>query len=270
MKYELSQGQYTAFLNSLTSDQQIPRTATDPRQVAGTLALSPSAPFRNTIQIETPATASAPATYTCTPPDRDCNFLRDDDLLAYLDWAGLAPMTELEYETAARGPLHPVPGEFAWGTPDIRDANTVTEDGTPTESVSESVSGSTGLASHGYAGPQGPLRCGFAAKATTARNAAGASYYGCFELSGSLWELCVTLSDAGLPYSGQNGDGALDANGSNNAPNWPTEDGIGFRGGVWNSGILPGFRDLAISDRFYAGLAANTRRNTSGGRGVRR
>ena len=38
------------------------------------------------------------------------------DGLAYSDWAALRPITELEYEKAARGPSEPIPAEFVWGT----------------------------------------------------------------------------------------------------------------------------------------------------------
>lgn len=43
------------------------------------------------------------------------SFISWYDLLAYADFAGLRPMTELEYEKACRGVLYPVANEYAWG-----------------------------------------------------------------------------------------------------------------------------------------------------------
>ena len=37
------------------------------------------------------------------------------DLTSYLDWSGLRPMTEFEYEKACRGTLNPVAYEYPWG-----------------------------------------------------------------------------------------------------------------------------------------------------------
>ena len=59
------------------------------------------------------------------------------NLCTYLDWAGLRPMTELEYEKICRGPSAPVAGEYAWGSTTIGTNALVTfsispEDGTET------------------------------------------------------------------------------------------------------------------------------------------
>ena len=62
---------------------------------------------------------------------------------------------------------------------------------------------------------------------------------------------------------------ALDAAGNADAATWPATVGACYRGGAWNSGILPTFRDLAVSDRYYVGLTLELRRTTSGGRGGR-
>ncbi|GAB4407441.1 MAG: hypothetical protein OHK0039_09940 [Bacteroidia bacterium] len=281
MKYELSQAQYAAFLNTLDIPQQTARTQASPYAAAGTYALTPTglAAGRNGIVVTRPA-GNQPAHYACNangnlvfdePDDggwRACNYLDWEDLLAYLDWAALRPMTELEFEKACRGPVRPLPGGFAWGTAQAVDANTLLHDGTTSETAGEVATTQAGLASHGYAGPQGPLRSGFGARDTASRLQSGASYYGICELSGNLWELCVQVDALGLGYDGRHGDGAPDADGRADVPRWPRDGGAGFRGGAWNSGILPGFRDLAVSDRFYIDLYPGQRRATSGGRGV--
>lgn len=285
MKYEISQEQYADFLNTLTYTQQEHRTATSPESPAGTWALNSFVTNRNGLKIGTPGNSAnnTPAVYVCDEntgnapnsnndgQNRACNYLSWADVAAFLDWAALRPMTELEFEKAARGTNPPVHREFAWGTPYIVDANTLTNDGTPDETVTDSLPPNYGLGSHGYNGPQGPLRCGFAANDTSDRLRAGAGLNGVMELSGNLWEQVVNTTTRGLQYTGLQGDGTLDANGNADVANWPLEDGTGagHKGGAWNSGIQLPFRDLAVSDRFYITLAPINRRNTAGGRGVR-
>ncbi|MGZ5280774.1 MAG: SUMF1/EgtB/PvdO family nonheme iron enzyme [Bacteroidia bacterium] len=284
MKYEMSQQQYVDFLNCLSYKQQQKRTATSPASIKGTSALNSFLANRNGIVIETPGEAfSRPALYGSNAKNdnvfnasddaqtRACNFLNWADLAAYLDWVALRPLTEFEFEKVCRGPINPVKLEFAWGTDKVVDANTLQNDGAEDESVTEKGNAVTGLASHGYYGPQGGLRTGFAATDATGRVESGATYYGAMEMSGNLWEMCVTVNDKGLEFDGESGDGELDENGNPNSKNWPALDGTGagFRGGGWNSGVLPEFRDLAVSDRFYAGQAPTQRRGTSGGRGAR-
>ena len=287
MKYEISQWQYVDFLNTLTLNQQTGLTYASPMAAAGTPALSSALSNRSTIVVSMPSNGSQPAVYACNannnglfnePDDgqnRACNFLDWNGLAAYLDWAGLRPFTELEFEKACRGPLYPVAGELAFGASGVTDANTITNDGTATETHSETYQNNKGICSHGYFGPQGPLRCGFAARSNTTRLQSGASYYGVMELSGNLWEMVVQTTDTeGLLFTGLHGDGQLSNTGSADVAFWPnfaTAAGAGYRGGAWLSGVfnVGDFRDVAVSDRFYAGLRPTIRRNTSSGRGVR-
>ena len=285
MKYEISQWQYASFLNCLNYTQQKSRTVLSPASASGTFAFSSSTASRNGIVIANPCTdSSTPAIYACNADDnslfddttdgqdRACNFLGWADVAAYLDWAALRPMTEMEFEKICRGPVYPVKGEFAWGTALITDGNTVTNDGSPEESVSETPPAGYGLARYfSLKGPLGPMRCGFAGGAHEGRLQMGASYYGVMEMSGNLWEDCINVDSMGLTFSGINGDGNLSATGDANVLNWPGLNGIGagYRGGAFESSITGAFRDLAVSDRYYAELAPNLRRNTSGGRGVR-
>lgn len=283
MRYEISQQQYVDFLNTLTYTQQVQRTEADPTSAAGTQALTGFSTNRNGIVIATPSVGGSPATYACDantndplngPKDgqnRACNWISWADLAAYLDWAALRPMTEMEFEKTARGFDGVTPGEMAWGNSSVTDANNLTNDGTADEVDVTTITPNSGLASHGYDGPKGPIRCGFAANSTTGRVEAGAGFFGAMELSGNLWEMCVNTTIQGLSFTGTPGDGNLDTDGNANTLNWPLNDGTGagFKGGGWNSGVLASFNDLATSSRFYIYLKPAVRRNTSGGRGVR-
>ena len=197
-----------------------------------------------------------------------CNWLTHKQLLAYLSWAGLRPFTELEFEKACRGPLKPKAKEFAWGTQYATDANTVIQLGTSAEKVSEIGNDSSGLTNHallaGNLYLEGPLRSGFALSITSNRVTAGAGYYGNADLSGNLWEQCLKVNiNSTLPVG-------------NGTTNYPTEWGTGKdyipRGGAWLSLVFNilgyGFRDLAISDRFYIDYDLNEPRGTIGGRGA--
>jgi formylglycine-generating enzyme required for sulfatase activity len=284
MKYEVGQEQYVDFLNTLSFDQQAARTQASPADPAGTpaLAFSPAFSNRNGIVIAQAGQAGGPpARYACEAradglynaaddgQNRACNFLSWADLTAYLDWAALRPLTELEFEKACRGPEYPLPGGFAWGTSAAVDANSLQQDGTPLEGVQETATATAGLASHGYQGPQGPLRAGFGGQADSDRLQIGGSYYGALEMSGNLWEQCVNLEAEGLSFRAEAGDGSLGPNGQADEASWPTTAGAGHRGGAWNSGIVGPYRDLAVSDRFYIGLFPAQRRSTTGGRGGR-
>ena len=62
-------------------------------------------------------------TYTASAPDGRCSWLSWADGAAYAAWAGLRPMTEMEYEKAIRGPQEPDPRYDAtpsyWGVSDV-------------------------------------------------------------------------------------------------------------------------------------------------------
>jgi hypothetical protein len=100
MKYEISQQGYVDFLNTLTTSQGPNRYANN------------TGNDRNEISV----TGNV---YSTTNPYVSCNYLSWTDLAAYLDWSGLRPMTELEFEKACRGTASPAPCEYAWGTAGI-------------------------------------------------------------------------------------------------------------------------------------------------------
>ncbi len=127
MKYEVTQQGYVDFLNTLNYFQQVTRTTNDPGSISGIGALVSGNLGRNGIDIQTPG-VFIPAVYACNidgdtnfgesndGKDIACNYLSWGDLSAYLDWSGLRPMTELEFEKACRGTMVPVADEYAWGT----------------------------------------------------------------------------------------------------------------------------------------------------------
>lgn len=288
MKYEITQEQYVDFLNTLSYTQQEARTTNSPNSAINTLAMTNTTQNRNSIVVKTSGTSpSISAIYACNDnydnnfdaendaQNRATNWLNWADLSAYLDWAALRPMTELEFEKVCRGASqNAIAGEFAWGTDKVTDANTLINNGTNQESVSDEITENSGLANHGYVGLDGTLRNGFAAKENTNRLQAGMSYYGVAEMSGNVWEIVIGLNTAALVFDGKNGDGEISTNGQANVSNWTdnqTAEGATYKGGAWSSGIynVGSFRDLAISDRYYIYLKAEERRNTSGGRGVR-
>jgi formylglycine-generating enzyme required for sulfatase activity len=297
MKYEISQLQYVDFLNTLTFSQQQKRTTSPPSSPAGTFVminpLQPDSLYRNGIAIMYPGIVSTkPAVFAVNINSnssynddydgihRAANFLNWGDICAYLDWAALRPITEMEFEKASRGPLNAIEGEFAWGTNLITNANNPTFDGTIFEGVSNIAIQGSGLANHGNFvasqgwGLRGVLRTGFAASQNSSRLEAGASYYGVMELSGNVWEHTIMLAGGGETYTGNPGDGTLNENGDANQLSWcnpSSAEGVILKGGGWGSTIasIGSWRDLATSDRFYSHLKPSTRRNSTGGRGGR-
>ena len=266
MKAELSQGQYTDFLNLLTDAQDDIRYPNMNGQ------------YRHTI-------TGSYAQYTTTTPARACNYLYFGDGAAYADWAGLRPMTELEFEKACRGPESAVAGEYAWGNTKIKTGRyTIQNDGQPNAIVTNL---GAGIGNANYQGTDklgsGPLRCGIfaASKADPTREEAGATYYGVMEMSGNLFERCVTIGNiAGRRFAGTHGDGSVISSGeyAGNATNsdWPgyrsdrgvhTGAGSGARGGGNGNAAFC----EQVSDRKCAccGPCANRRRGNSGWRGVR-
>jgi formylglycine-generating enzyme required for sulfatase activity len=260
MKYEITQGQYADFLNTITSSQA---SARYPDQ---------SGNNRHTISGTHP-------NYMASRPGRACNYLSWMDLAAYADWAGLRPMTELEFEKAARGKdITAVDGELAWGNTSITGAAAISgsEDGTETITNAEANSCYNNQTFSGGDEGAGPLRAGIFATASSTRQRAGATYYGILEFSGSVWERCVSIGNSsGRNFLGTNGDGALSSGGNATNEDWPGYTsaqgvdgaaGSGFKGGSW---LETTAGNLAVSNRSKAALTSTTRSSDYGGRCVR-
>jgi hypothetical protein len=221
-----------------------------------------------------------------------------DDLLAYLDWAGLRPMTELEYEKACRGPLQPLAGEFPWGATRQIGANQVlntatlittaaqvialiVDRGLPTEVINwpAGVNHNNNLPPVTAGLPTGAqcalqveivTRNGAFATANSDRIKAGATYWGVMEMGSNLAEPVININtDQGRGFRGQHGDGRLNVDGGHNVDGWPIDDmsGLGHRGGNvangWPGGGLQTTSQRDIAENTYGHMYF------TGGRGVR-
>lgn len=267
MKYEISQDNYKSYLNGLTYVQQFNRTNNPPQSAVGALALAPAAnPSRNSIAIKVQGVPnSKPAVYGCDMNGNGtfdevgdggniaCNYLSWPDLMAYLDWSGLRPMSEFEFEKACRGAAPvPNPNENAWSTTTSLQAQSgaLSNAGTGTE---VSTSSGDGLCAYGAGtNTKGPLRCGFAATSATTRFQAGAGFYGIMELSGNVMEQCVGGYNFNYSaFTSANGDGEIATNGTADMAGWPV-DGGGQKGGVGRGGDwFSGSQYLRVSDRAF-------------------
>ncbi|MDX5481580.1 MAG: formylglycine-generating enzyme family protein [Hymenobacteraceae bacterium] len=261
MKYEISEGQWIDFFNTLTTPQ---KTTLDMTSSSGK---SRDTEFnRNTI-------SWAGGEATTQAPNRAMGYMSWMDGAAYADWAGLRPMTELEFEKAARGNMNAIGGEYAWGNGDtIVPVVALANDGTATEGSNTPNAN----ANYGGTGVIGPVRVGMFATSTSNRVQAGASYWGVMDLSGNVWERVVSVGyTATHAFAGTHGDGELSGDGYANVPDWPgatgatnevkNAAGAGFRGGSWTTAAT----SLRVSDRASAATSNASRTNDYGFRAVR-
>ena len=281
MKYEITQGQYTDFLNTLTRSQQNTRTETDVSTDAITniYVMTNSQTVSQKNNIVCPSSGNGtfyPVTFSCSTPDYAANYLSADDVAAYLDWAALRPITELEFEKACRGQGAVVQDEFAWGSTTYGEiTGFVGTDGSGTETKSPT----TGTVNLNFVAGNisGPVRVGiFAASAnggSYTRENAGASYWGIMELSGNVSEMTVTVGTSyGRGFAGEPGDGALDGNGDANSTSWSVY-AYGNRGGAYNYASNSSISVAEVSSRadaaYGVGSGNSTRDVGYGGRGGR-
>ncbi len=275
MKYEITQGQYRDFLNSLTRAQQNTRTATQNPDDFAMTAAATIGTARNGIRCPS-SVPSAPDTIifgcdgnnnkvfnqTNDAMDRACNWISWGDMVAFADWSGLRPMTELEFEKACRGPLEAVANEYAWGDITVTSQTGVTgADGSGTETASP--------ADANYrAYTDGPMRVGIYATAGSTRQAAGASYWGIMDLSGNVTERIVTVGNAtGRSFTGLHGDGQLNESGDADVSQWPGTGALGS-GGRGYRYFATGSSPL-VANRKGAATALAVRHTSDGGRAVR-
>ncbi|MBI4946209.1 MAG: SUMF1/EgtB/PvdO family nonheme iron enzyme [Bacteroidetes bacterium] len=275
MKYEISQEQYAKFLSTLTYAQQTARMDIPPTSAPGTYALGTGV-NRNGICIKTSGvfnTVPAIMGNDLTPGTIDntndgqniaCNWLSWEDLLAYLDWSALRPMTEFEFEKICRGPNTAVANEYPWATTTITQApsSALTNPQLSTEVSTATGDGLTnyGNGTAGNYGP-GPNRVGQAARAATTQQGAGAAWYGALDMAGNVWEHCILVN---ATITNAAGDGAISAAGAQNQ-GWPTYTSATRRGSAYSQS----FTYCKTSDRTFYNTPTNTRNSDGGGRGVR-
>ncbi len=277
MKYELSMVAFTEFLNCLTYDQQAVRLEKWGSRYPNVLGTNfCNASNKGALTVTTigtyntiPAVFSYNSSYANYSP---VPYLGWKDLTAYLDWSGLRPMTEFEFEKACRGTLNPVANEYPWGnTLFTRAFNAPSNQGLATEKAGQT---GEGLCLYNWNDQnQCPFRSGYAATSTTNRSQAGATYYGIMDMAGNLSE--QVIGGAGYDFSNfttANGDGVLGTNGNANTVGWPTKNGAGSGNYIKGSSYAEyDMNVLQVSDRtFYAGTTYNDGTAAYvGGRGVR-
>lgn len=269
MKYEMSQEQYVAFLNHLTLKQQAARTIgaalLDLKRgqfVFGDNHSSPSC--RNGIVVSIPSVSGQAVVFghnlnedTIYSSVGDgqtlaCNYLSPADMLAYAEWCGLRPLTEMEYEKMCHRPFPALPdrGEFAWNT---------TEYQLPSGQI-DGISGDhseTPKDGNVNAGQRffGPLRSGAFARETSGQISSGATFWAVMEVSGNLTEICYNANQEGRKFSGLSADmhgwGKLTSRGEClHLAYWPAHpDAFALKGGSYNT-LDPG--QLASSDRTFS------------------
>ncbi|HOW35073.1 MAG TPA: hypothetical protein PL155_01475 [Candidatus Omnitrophota bacterium] len=290
MKYELTSQQFVDFLNTLNRKQQQSMVEADISgdEIKNYYVKTNSAEehLRNAVVVAKKGNGTTePVRFYTYAPARAVNFMSWSNIAAIGDWSGLRPITELEYEKAARGPKEAVIDELAWGSPMTQDVGRAeTFDGADGSGYEKKVP-QTGVVNACFGGGIAPFDVG---KKTVPDNPGfegpvsgelfensrhegvtqmindGASYYGVRNLSGNVWERCVTIGhQLGRIYDGQHGDGELDADGFSNVSNWPGKDGAGAgnRGGVWSS---PAPKYLRISLRFAANFPKSEDGKNSG------
>lgn len=205
-RYELTQGQYADFLNTLSVSQ------------AAGLHYNSVANGHNITY-----TSGNPygSRYAAVDPYAAKNYLSPSDSWSYLSWAGLRPLTEMEFEKAGRdigGDTRTYPwSDTAPGTATYAPPN---EGGT---CISKYVN------YNNTAGCLKVLDAGRYMSGDIYRTVAetGASPWGIADLSGSVMELILDCSYPSVPANG---------NGTVSWPaGWPSPSGSGYggRGGSW-------------------------------------
>ncbi len=280
MKHEITQNAYVDFLNTLTYNEQAKRTAVAPNLASGTYAMTTLASpqqYRNFIRIRFSGdyNQDKPATYGSSVNESDwdrennggniaCNFLSWEDLIAYADWAGLRPQTELEFEKACRGQVTYKGGEFAWGNSLPYYVTRVGSLWFQNENKANEVSVKATVQTEWYDNfnalktGEAPwaMRVGAFANDSTGRSSAGAGYYGNMNLSDNVWDRCVSVETAGgQAFTGTHGNGIL------STVQVGEGDFVSATVRTYTSSILRGFE---ISNRGAANI--NGRHQACGGR----
>lgn len=300
-KYETSNAQMIDFLNTLTYDQQLNMTDYLPNGARKAIAFNTgSANHNNCIEIDTPGvSATQPAVYGSNLVN-NAVFNDGDDgqniacisftvrrAIAYLDWCGLRPMTDMEYEKICRGtkytgtPNPRVLNEYPWGT-----TNFTAYSGTAISYLGTDSARRNGVVVNGRAMALGSnlaypaARCGLLAESGTGREAAGASFYGVMDLCGNVRDLAFfTNATANNITTLSLGDGTLTTvlgptNGDGNVSGWSSYSANTYWGnkGFGTYGYVGVTEHLRVAPRIefpISAAALTTTYHSQGVRGVR-
>lgn len=282
MKYEVSQEQWVRFLNKLEYNQQKLRTVGDKLDELSVGRYVYGSSCRNGIAVGSRDNGAVVFVNNLTNDLNKeyaqsddgqtiaCNYLSPADMLAYADWCGLRPLSEMEYEKMSRSLYPDVPYLREWAGGDPADivtpaSNSIAYPRTAQEKMNDNAGKKVNVnAGRALAGP---VRVGAAAVGAHSRTAAGASFWGCLDLSGNLSEIYYACNNgAGRDFQdvlAAHGNGALVANSTaNTAGNtdmstnyWPqTAASFIVRGGNFQSYA----EGLAVSDRsgygYFSGM----------------
>lgn len=296
MRYELTQGQYVDFLNTLSRSAQNQRVGStvSADTIPDFFVMAGQSNIDNTDRNQITAPSAGNGTtarirFTARRPDRAANYVSWADMAAYADWAALRPLTELEYEKAARGPNTAAADEFAWGRSLGHGGTTFSssaEDGTEIFTTASAKMAVGNVIYTGGDGSAGPVRVGITGRSLlgTSRIGTGGGYYGNMDLSGNVQEFMVSVGNSrAREFTGTHGDGALTTTTSyeGNATNsdWPGFNTISTNHGVqgnvepvggvaWRGGTAIFASQYArLSDRHWANVSAsNSKQKWVGGR----
>lgn len=240
MKYEITEGQYVDFLNSISTDllqERIIINEKNYKENEGTIEQKENKFFTSF-------------------PNKPCQFLSWDDAMAFSDWSGLRPMTELEFTKAARGKNKAAKSKYPWGNDQKEKVQRLpNEDGVLV------------------------MNNGWSEEKLSEKNLVyfAASYYWVMDLSGSLWERVITVGHPnGRNFRGTHGDGILSSKGFATNNDWAKGEensgGVGYRGGGFY-GYKRGYHEYnpfsPIAFRPYGGWHGTSRAKAYGGRLVR-
>ena len=237
-RYELTQGQYADFLNTIPSAQAATR-------------------YEPTVGSGHNMTNAGvyPNKYAAVDPNAAKNYLSYADAWSYFSWSGLRPPTEMEFEKAGR--------DISAGS----DARTYPWGNTAPDLVTYTPPNETGTCIKKFmnynntAGCTKVLDVGRYMSGDVYRTAeqTGASPWGIADLAGNVWEFNINNSWLSVPG---NGDGTLNLPGS-----WPVPGAAtaGLRGGSWNNTAASG----RVSARYNACWATPDRDPGIGARAAR-
>lgn len=237
MRYELTQGLYADFLNTVHSSTAAVLYAYD-SDSGHRMSYMPGNAYGWRYGAEDRFAAK--------------NYLSTSDLWSFLSWSALRPMTEMEFEKAARD-ISPDSREYPWGDtePTAATYNPRNEGGTHIRDFMNFYPGT----------PAKVLDSGRYMSGDVYRTPAqtGASPYGIADLAGNVYEHMLNCSYLSVPDNGT-GTTAWPAG-------WPAADSgqKGLRGGMFTGNSTFG----RISRRDNFSFPANDRYGGYGGRGAR-